>query len=202
MPEDWSTFVQVIHRPIFVQVLDLPARKLVLKWGTKATHYGEYYDEVIRDPEEERRMNAVFADINESLSGIVGYWLPENLRKAGKAIYNLGVEVPAGYAGQVPAGFELIALPPCKVMVFQGPPYEEGEVQMGQAMELIRHAMDDYDPSTYGFEWADEDGPRFQLAPMGYRGYIEARPVRELNVKSQKDRPGRPFRAGLGRRQG
>jgi hypothetical protein len=24
---------------------------------------------------------------------------------------------------------------------------------------------------------ADEDGPRFQLAPMGYRGYMEARSV-------------------------
>ena len=29
-----------------------------------------------------------------------------------------------------------------------------------------------------GFEWADEDAPRFQLEPWGYRGYIEARPVR------------------------
>jgi hypothetical protein len=35
------------------------------------------------------------------------------------------------------------------------------------------------DPASYGFGWADEDGPRFQLAPMGYRGYIEARPVRQ-----------------------
>ena len=30
---------------------------------------------------------------------------------------------------------------------------------------------------------ADEDAPRFQLAPMGYRGYIEARPVKQLNIK-------------------
>jgi len=42
--------------------------------------------------------------------------------------------------------------------------------------------MKAYDPTIYGFEWADEDGPRFQLAPMGYRGYIEARPVRQLNT--------------------
>ena len=202
MPEDWSTFVQVIHRPIFVQVIDRPARKLILKWATKATHYGEYYDEVIRDIEEERRWNAVFANIKEALSGITGLWLPENLRKPGASIYNLGVEVPADYAGDVPAGFELIDLPPCKMMFFQGPPYEEGEGQMGQAMDIVKHAMDSYDPRIYGFEWADEDGPRFQLAPMGYRGYIEARPVRQLNVKSGKDRPGRPSRAGLGARRG
>jgi len=33
----------------------------------------------------------------------------------------------------------------------------------------------------YGYEWADQDAPRFQLAPMGYRGYIEARPVCAVN---------------------
>lgn len=43
--------------------------------------------------------------------------------------------------------------------------------------------MKNYNPEVYGFKWADEDGPRFQLAPMGYRGYIEARPVKQLNIK-------------------
>jgi AraC family transcriptional regulator len=184
-------YVQVEHRPVFVQVVDRPARKLILKWAAKATHYGEYYDEVIRDIEEEHRWNALFANIKEALSGIIGLWLPENLRKPGASIFSLGVEVPTDYAGEVPAGFDLIDLPPCKMMFFQGPPYEEGESQMGQAMQLIHHAIDTYDPKIYGFEWADEDGPRFQLAPMGYRGYIEARPVRELNAKSAKERPGK-----------
>ena len=32
-----------------------------------------------------------------------------------------------------------------------------------------------------GYEWADNDAPRFQLNPMGYRGYIEGRPVRQIN---------------------
>jgi hypothetical protein len=40
--------------------------------------------------------------------------------------------------------------------------------------------MERYDPTLYGFAWADEDAPRFQLNPVGERGYIEARPVREL----------------------
>jgi hypothetical protein len=40
--------------------------------------------------------------------------------------------------------------------------------------------MKSYNPETYGYTWADEDAPRFQLAPLGYRGYIEARPVREI----------------------
>jgi len=43
----------------------------------------------------------------------------------------------------------------------------------------IWETIDQYDPTLYGFEWAPEAAPRFQLAPMGYRGYIEARPVKE-----------------------
>ena len=41
--------------------------------------------------------------------------------------------------------------------------------------------MNDYNPELYGFTYAEEDGPRFQLEPQGYRGYIEGRPVRSLN---------------------
>jgi AraC-like DNA-binding protein len=194
MPEDWSTFAQVIHRPVFIQVIDRPARKLILKRGVKATHYYEYCDEVGCDVWE------VLGSIKEALSETIGMWMPDNLRKPGTSFYMGGVEVPADYAGEIPDGFELIDLPPCKMMFFQGPPYEEGEPQMSQAGDLVRHALDTYDPKIHGFEWADEDGPRFQLPPEGYRGYIEARPVRELNVKSQKEMPGRL--AGLGSRQG
>lgn len=36
-------------------------------------------------------------------------------------------------------------------------------------------------PELYGFRWAKEDGPRFQLEPWGERGYIEAKSVRPIN---------------------
>ncbi len=69
------------------------------------------------------------------------------------------------------------------MMVFQGPPYEDVNDNYAPAGEKVKQAMRNYNPTIQGFEWADQDGPRFQLAPMGYRGYIEARPVRQLNVK-------------------
>ena len=83
------------------------------------------------------------------------------------------------YSKEAPEGYEIIQLPPCKLMVFQGPPYEEEHFmeEIGEVMEAIGH----YDPSLYGFAWAPEEAPRFQLAPMGYRGYIEARPVKPLS---------------------
>ena len=191
MPEDWTTFVQVIHRPVFIQVIDRPARRLILKRGVKATHYYEYCDEVGCEVWE------VLGSIKEALSETIGVWMPDNLRPPGTSFYMAGVEVPAAYAGEVPDGFEIMDLPPCKMMFFQGPPCE-GE----PSRDLIAHAIDTYDPTLYGFEWADEDAPRFQLPPAGYRGYIEARPVRELRVESQRDMPGKALQVGPGCRQG
>ncbi len=51
---------------------------------------------------------------------------------------------------------------------------------MDEIAELWR-VIKEYDPTLYGFEWADDDGPRFQLEPQGYRGYIEGKPVRLIN---------------------
>ena len=64
-------------------------------------------------------------------------------------------------------------------MDFQGEPYDDSRFQ--EAIREVWEVMKRYNPEVYGFEWADEDAPRFQLAPMGYRGYIEARPVRQVS---------------------
>lgn len=157
---------------VFVQVIDRPARKVILKRGVKAAHYFEYCDEVGCE------IFDVLSGIREALYEPVGMWLPESLRKPGTSVYAQGVEVPVGYAGEIPEGYELMDLPPCKMMVFQGKPFEDEKFE--EAIYELWDVMKSYDPKVYGFEWADEDAPRFQLAPMGYRGYIEARPVRQL----------------------
>jgi AraC family transcriptional regulator len=162
-------------KTVFVQVVERPARKLILKRGKKATHYFEYCEEVGCDVWD------VLSGIKEAIYEPIGMWLPKNLRKRGTSTYAQGVEVPAGYAGAVPDGFDLIDLPPCKMMVFQGPPYEDEKFE--SAIEDIWEVMKSYKPEVYGFEWADEDGPRFQLEPLGYRGYIEARPVRQTSSR-------------------
>ena len=162
-------------KTVFVQVVDRPARKLLLKRGIKAKHYFEYCEEVGCDVWD------VLSNIKEGIYEPIGMWMPENLRNSGTSEYTQGVEVPDNYAGEIPEGFELIDLPPCKMMVFQGQPFDNKK--FGEAIEELWEVMKNYNPEIYGFKWADEDGPRFQLAPMGYRGYIEARPVRQLNAK-------------------
>lgn len=158
---------------IFVQVIDRPARKLIIKRGIKATEYFEYCSEVGCD------IWGLLTSVKEALYEPIGMWLPKHLQPEGTSHYAQGVEVAADYAGIVPEGCELLELPPCKMMVFQGQPYDDE--QYGEAIGRVWEAVKSYDPTVYGYKWADEDAPRFQLAPMGYRGYIEARPVRAIN---------------------
>jgi AraC-like DNA-binding protein len=157
---------------IFVQVVDRPRRKLILKRGIKAEDYYAYCEEVGCEVWD------VLCGIKEALYEPVGMWLPKNLCKPGTSVYAQGVEVPVDYSGDIPDGFEMIDLPPCKSMIFQGQPYDDAHFEdaIGAFWEVIKN----YSPEIYGFKWADEDGPRFQLEPQGYRGYIEGRPVRVL----------------------
>lgn len=159
---------------IFVQVVERPQRKALIRRGVKAEGYFEYCEEVGCD------VWGVLLSVKEALYEPVGMWLPEGMRKPGTSEYVQGVELPIDYDKPVPEGFELMELPPCKLMVFQGPAYDDEH--FGDAIEALWEQMERYDPKLYGYAWADDDGARIQLEPQGYRGYIEARPVREVNA--------------------
>lgn len=159
-------------KSIFVQVIERPSRKVLLMRGKEATDYFEYCEEVGCD------VWAVLSSVKEALYEPIGMWLPKHLIKEGTSQYVQGVEVPIDYTNDVPDGFELIELPPCKLMVFQGEPYNDDDF-MDEIGEVWKH-IEKFNPTVYGYHWAPEIAPRFQLAPMGYRGYIEARPVEAI----------------------
>jgi len=158
-------------KAVFVQVIERPARKMILKRGVKATEYFEYCEEVGCD------IWGILVSIKEALYEPVGLWLPSEMIPEGTSKYAQGVEVPADYSGLIPEGFDIIDLSPCKMMIFQGTPYNDEDFQ--NEIQSLWEVMKTYDPRIYGFEWADSDAPRFQMEPKGYRGYIEGRPVRE-----------------------
>ncbi len=158
-------------KSVFVQIIERPARKVLLKRGIKATQYFEYCEEVGCD------IWSILTSVKEALYEPIGMWMPKNLIKKGTSEYVQGVEVPLNYSNIVPDGFEIIELPPCKMMVFQGEPYDDEKFM--DAIDEVWDHIDKFDPAIYGYNWAPDTAPRFQLAPMGYRGYIEARPVKE-----------------------
>ncbi len=159
-------------KAIFVQVVERPSRKLLLKRGINAQDYYAFCEEVGCDVWD------VLCGVREALYEPVGLWLPEHLILPGTSKYVQGVELPLDYSQPVPEGYDLMDLPSCNMMVFQGEPYNDDvfEEAIGQVWEQIKH----FDPTLYGYQWAPEAAPRFQLEPHGYRGYIEAWPVEPI----------------------
>jgi hypothetical protein len=150
--------------------VDRPQRKLVLKRGVAASNYFDYCKEAGCEVWD------TLSGIPEAIQEPMGMWLPGNLRKPGTSEYVQGVEVPTDFAGAVPDGFEMIDAPACQMMVFQGPPFDDEHFE--DAIAELREAIERHDPTHNGYQWAESDAPRFQLIPLGYRGYIEGRPVR------------------------
>jgi len=165
---------------IFTQIVERPARKLLLKRAKTAEDYFDYCEEF--GCEDEETGNSIpwetVSKIKEALYEPVGMWLPDNMRPKDTGVYSQGIEVPYDHNGEIPEGFELIDLLPCKMLIFQGEPYDDSEFE--QAISALWERIEKFNPEVYGYEYADELAPRMQLAPLGWRGYIEMRPVREL----------------------
>lgn len=156
----------------FVQVRNFPKRKLLLKRGVTGSDYFSYSEEVGCD------VWGLLCSIKEALYEPIGLWLPDAMRRPGTSQYAQGVEVPENYAGVIPDGFDLLDLPECKMMMFQSAPYDD--LHFEEVIANLSEAIDNYDPAQAGYEWDDDKAPRFQMDPQGWRGYIEARPVKEL----------------------
>ena len=149
---------------VFIQIVEKPARKVLIKRGIKATDYFTYCEEV--DCSVWGLLTSIKSISDEPLC----LWLPKSYIKNDTSEYVQGVEVSMDYDGIIPEDLDMIELPPCKYMMFQGEPFAEEEYN--QAIELIWDAMTKYDPSVLGYSW-DKTNPRIQLEPIGARGYIE-----------------------------
>ncbi|MDR0951593.1 MAG: AraC family transcriptional regulator [Oscillospiraceae bacterium] len=160
---------------IFTQILERPARKLILKRSKSAEDYFSYAQEFGCGKNNMSEAWDVLCDIKEALYEPVGLWLPDNMRPSNTGIYAHGVEVAADYSGTIPDGFDSIELPSCKMLVFQGEPYNEEE--FGEAIGAAMAGIEKYNPEVYGYKYAPELAPRMQLSPEGWRGYIEMRPI-------------------------
>lgn len=158
-------------RNIFIQVIEKPARKVIIKRGIKATEYWTYCQEVGCD------VWGLLSSIKSISGEPVCLWLPEHLRNPIENVYVQGVEVELDYSGIIPEGFEIIELPASTYLLFRGEPFEEDDYE--DAIGEIWNAEKKYNPEFIGYEW-DDSNPRIQLEPIGERGYIELVPVKKL----------------------
>ena len=160
---------------IFTQIVERPARKLILKRSRAADEYFSYVEEVGCGESGNSAPWDILCGIKEALYEPVGLWLPDNMRPADTGIYAHGVEVAPDYHGEIPDGFDIIELAPCKLLVFQGEPYNDEDFQaaVGVCMERIEN----FNPEVYGYQYAPDIAPKMQLAPQGWRGYIEMKPI-------------------------
>ncbi len=154
---------------VFLQVIEKPRRKVLIKRGIKATEYWGYCQEVGCD------VWGLLLSISSISGEPVCLWLPEAYRKPGTSEYVQGVEVALDYDGEIPQGFDSIELPEAKYLMFQGEPFEEADYC--KAIQAVQAAMEKYDPSAIGYRY-DDTSPRIQLEPIGARGYIELRAIR------------------------
>lgn len=90
---------------VFIQVIEKPARKVIIKRGEKATEYWSYCEEVGCD------VWGILTSMKSLCGEPVCLRLPEKYRKPGTSEYVQGVEVALDYNGAVPDGFDVIELP-------------------------------------------------------------------------------------------
>ena len=157
---------------VFVQVVERPERKVIIKRGKEAKEYWKYCEEVGCD------VWGLLCSMKSISGEPVCLWLPKEYIKPGTSEYVQGVEVSVDYEGEIPEGFDIIKLPKCKYLMFQGEPFEE-ETYVS-AIQEVWEAIKKYNPQTIGYKW-DETNPRIQLDPIGTRGYMELCPVKEID---------------------
>ncbi len=154
---------------VFVQVIQKPERKVIIKRGIKAEDYFPYCEEVGCD------VWGLLTSMDSLCGEPVCLWLPEAYKKPNTSTYVQGVEVAADYNGKLPESFDMITLPAAEYLMFQGEPFQEEDYC--EAIVAVQQAMNRYDPSVIGYTW-DDANPRIQLEPRGERGYIELRAVK------------------------
>jgi len=156
-------------KTVFIEAVDKPARRVLMKRGITAEDYYQYCEEIGCD------IWGLLLSIKSTLGEPVGLWLPKQLIKPGTSLYVQGVEMEADYHGIIPEGLDVVDLPPATYLMFRGEPFAEEDYE--QAIDEVWTAIKKYDPSMAGYEW-DESNPRIQMEPRGSRGYIELVAVR------------------------
>ena len=166
-----------VSKIVTVTVVERPARKLILQRAKKTTggNYFDYCEEMCCEWHE------LLNNISEKLDSVALLTLPTNLIKLGTTDTAAGIEVPMDYAKPIPTGYDIIDLPPCNMLFFQGMPFED-EKDYGQAIDIVEQAITSYqsEQEQYGFIYVPELAPHFNFGASSKTGAKKAVPVTRL----------------------
>ena len=167
-----------VSQTVTVTAVERPARKLILlrcKTAFKSScgggDYFAFCEEMGCDWE------GLLSSIPEKFTTAALMGLPQNLVKPGTADSAAGVEVPADYNKPLPEGYEMIDLPPCTMLFFNGAPFENGE-DFGIAIDIVFEAIANYNFELYGWQAAPELAPHFNFGTPEGGGARMAIPVK------------------------
>lgn len=100
-------------RNVFIQVIEKPKRKVIIKRAINANDYFSYCEEVGCD------VWGLLTSIKSISGEPVCMWLPEKYCNPITNEYVQGVEVEYDYTGDIPEGFEIITLPDATYLLFR-----------------------------------------------------------------------------------
>ena len=158
---------------VTVTIIKRPARKLMLLRSARASDYFSYCEEMGCDWER------ILNNITEKFDSAAILTLPDKLIKAGTSAIAVGIELPADYSGNLPEKYEIIELPACEVLYFQGMPYEDKK-EFVKAIEIVNKAIAEYKPEVFGYKFADDSIPEFNFGALPEKGARIMKPVKAL----------------------
>jgi AraC-like DNA-binding protein/predicted transcriptional regulator YdeE len=164
-----------LSRNITVSVQVLPAHKFIGIRHLGALGYFEFWKKEEEKYHRDRcdEVDGVLSSI-KSFNGIVGAWYCENRQKG----YMYGIEVPAGYKGEIPEDMECISFPESVYAVFHHPPYDFAAQEMA-VHEALRKFIAGWDPAKHGYAWR-EDLPCYQRHNPDNWGQAWVKPMKKL----------------------
>ena len=155
-------------KTVFVQRVEKPARKVILKRGVKARDYFAYCEEVGCD------VWGTLTSMKSLCGEPVCLWLPPEQRAWVRPNMYRVWRPQRIMICPVPEGFDVIRLPAAEYLMFQGEPFAEEDYC--EAIGQVRGAIEKYDPPVWAMCGRRE--PTHTIEPVGDRGYIELLPVR------------------------
>jgi len=173
--EEKQPMNETVSTIVTATVVERPARKLVLQ-RAKTTQGGDYFaycEEMGCDWE------GLLGSIAEKFDTPALLTLPPNLVTLGTSNTAAGVEVPIDYVKPIPAGYDVIELPPCQMLYLNGTPYEN-EDDFCTAIEIAFAAQRSYDPTPFGRQFAPELAPHFNFGACAAGGAKLAMPVKTI----------------------